>query len=67
VTLENTWEGTHTGPLEGPGGPLPASGQRTVTKAAQVITCAGRALKATRHSFDLLGVLQQIGALPAPG
>jgi steroid delta-isomerase-like uncharacterized protein len=67
VTLEITWEGTHTGPLEGPGGPIPASGKRTVTKAAQVITCEGGALKETRHYFDLLGLLQQIGALPAPG
>lgn len=64
VTLEVTWEGTHTGPLAGPGGTIPASGKRQVTRAVQVITYEGDKAKEIRHYFDMMALLQQIGAMP---
>jgi steroid delta-isomerase-like uncharacterized protein len=64
VCLEITWEGTHTGPMVGPGGTIPASNKRTTTSAVQVITVEGNKVKLTRHYFDLMSLLQQIGAVP---
>ena len=66
VVLELTWEGTQTGALEGPGGSVPASGKRVVIPAVQVITFEGDKIKESHHYFDMLGMLQQIGAVPQP-
>ena len=64
VTLEITWEGTQTGPLDGPGGTIPASGKRQVTRAAWVSAIEGTKVKETRHYFDMMALLQQLGAAP---
>lgn len=64
VCLEITWEGTHTGPMVGPGGTIPASHKRTKTSAVQVVTVEGGKVKLTRHYFDAMSLLQQIGAVP---
>lgn len=64
VTLEITWEGTQTGPLVGPGGTIPASGKRQVTRAAMVSTFEGGKIKESRHYFDMMSLLRQIGAVP---
>ncbi len=64
VTLEITWEGTHTGPLEGPTGTIPASGKRQVTPSAWIFTFEGEKIKESNHYFDMLSLLAQIGAIP---
>ena len=64
VTLEITWEATHTGPLEGPMGTIPASGKRQVTPAAWIFNFEGDRIKESRHYFDMLALLVQIGAMP---
>ncbi len=64
VTLEITWEGTHTGPLEGPTGTIPASGKRQVTPSAWILTFEGEKIKESHHYFDMLSLLAQIGAIP---
>ncbi len=64
VVLEITWEGTHTGPLEGPGGTIAATGKRQVTPSAMVILFEGGKIKESRHYFDMMSLLQQIGAAP---
>ena len=64
VTLQVTWEATHTGPLEGPMGTIPASGKRQVTPAAWILTFEGEKIKESHHYFDMLNLLAQIGALP---
>ncbi len=66
VTLEITWEGTHTGPLEGPAGTIPASGKRQVTDAAMVFSFDGEKVAECRHYFDSMTLMQQIGAAPTP-
>ena len=63
VALEITWEGTQTGPLEGPTGTIPASGKRQVTPAVQILTFEGDRIKETHHYFDMVSLLKQIGAL----
>ncbi len=64
VTLQVTWEATHTGPLEGPMGTIPASGKRQVTSSAWVFNFEGEKIKESHHYFDMLNLLAQIGALP---
>ena len=64
VALEITWEGTHTGPLVGPGGTIPASGKRQVTPAAWLLTFEGDKIKESHHYFDMMTLRQQIGAAP---
>ena len=64
VTIEVTWEGTHSGPLMGPGGTIPPSGKSMLLPGAQVITFQGDKIKEVRQYFDLLTILQQIGAAP---
>ena len=68
VTLEITWEGTQSGPMRTPdGGELPPSNRRATVKACQVIEIEDGKVKATHHYFDLMTILQQIGAMEQAG
>ncbi len=62
VVLEITWQGTHTGPMATPDGDIPPSGKSQTTPGAWIADYENGALKETRHYFDLLTFLQQIGA-----
>jgi steroid delta-isomerase-like uncharacterized protein len=64
AALEVTWKGTHTGPLESAEGTIPASGKRQETPAAIFFTFEGNKIKRSRHYFDSLTLLKQIGAQP---
>ena len=64
AALEVTWKGTHTGPLATAEGTIPASGKRQETPAAFFFTFAGDKVKESRHYFDSLTLLKQIGAQP---
>jgi steroid delta-isomerase-like uncharacterized protein len=64
AALEVTWKGTHTGPLTTAEGTVPASGKRQETPAAFFFTFAGDKIKESRHYFDSLTLLKQIGAQP---
>jgi steroid delta-isomerase-like uncharacterized protein len=66
AVLEVTWQGTQTGPLEGPGGTLPPSGKSQTTPAAWVFEFDGDNLKESRQYFDMMSFMQQIGAMPQP-
>jgi steroid delta-isomerase-like uncharacterized protein len=62
AALEVTWKGTHTGPLETPEGTIPASGKRQETPAAFFFAFDGDKIKESRHYFDSMTLLKQIGA-----
>ena len=62
AVLEVTWKGTHTGPLATPQGMLPASGKSQITPAAFFFTFEGDKIKESRHYFDSMTLLKQIGA-----
>ena len=62
AALEVTWKGTHTGPLATPKGTLPASGKSQETPAAFFFTFEGDKIKESRHYFDSMTLLKQIGA-----
>ncbi|HEV8575233.1 MAG TPA: ester cyclase [Dehalococcoidia bacterium] len=66
AVLEVTWEGTQTGPMDGPGGTLPPSGKRQTTPAAWVFEFEGDNIKESRQYFDMMSFMQQIGAIPQP-
>ena len=63
VVQEVTWTGTQTGPLATPDGEIPASGKHQSTAAVLVLDYEGDELKEYRHYFDMLSLLQQIGAV----
>jgi steroid delta-isomerase-like uncharacterized protein len=64
AALEVTWKGTHSGPLESAEGTIPASGKRQETPAAFFFTFEGDKIKESRHYFDSMTLLKQIGAQP---
>ncbi len=64
VTLEVTWRGTHTGPLVSPAGTLPPSGKSQTTPSAWVLEYDGDKIRESRHYFDMVTFLTQIGAMP---
>jgi steroid delta-isomerase-like uncharacterized protein len=64
VAIEITWEGKHSGPLATPAGQeLPPSNKRVTVKSVQVIEVEDGKMKALRHYFDLMTLLQQIGRM----
>jgi steroid delta-isomerase-like uncharacterized protein len=67
AVFELVWEGTHSGPLEGPGGAIPASGKRIRVPAALASSVQSEKAISIRHYLDVLALMQQIGAIPAPG
>jgi steroid delta-isomerase-like uncharacterized protein len=64
AALEVTWKGTQTGPLTTAEGTIPASGKRQETPAAIFFTFEGDKIKESRHYFDSMTLLKQIGAQP---
>jgi steroid delta-isomerase-like uncharacterized protein len=62
VVLEIMWEGTQTGELVTGQGTIPASGNRQRTPAAWIFDYEGGQLRESRHYFDMLTFLRQIGA-----
>jgi steroid delta-isomerase-like uncharacterized protein len=66
VVLEIVWDGTQSGELASAMGPIPPSYKRAKTPAVQVVTFRGDKIAETKHYFDLMSLLVQIGAMPAP-
>jgi steroid delta-isomerase-like uncharacterized protein len=64
AVLEIGWEGTHTGPLETPGGSVAATGNRVSIEASFWARYEGDRIADARHHVDVLMLLQQVGALP---
>lgn len=64
AALEVIWTGTHTGPLTTAEGTIPASGKRQEVPAAIFYTFEGDTIKESRHYFDSMTLLKQIGAQP---
>jgi steroid delta-isomerase-like uncharacterized protein len=64
VAIEVTWEGTQSGPMATPDGKeLPPSNKRITVKSVEVIEVEDGKIKVLRHYFDLMTLLQQIGAM----
>ena len=63
AVLEVSWTGTHTGPLQGPSGTIPATGKQQTTRAGWVLEFDDEKLTQSRHYFDMLSFMQQLGQL----
>lgn len=64
AVIEVTYRGTHKGELPTPTGPVAPSGERMVTRCVQLIHVADGLIKENRNYFDMLNMLQGIGAIP---
>jgi steroid delta-isomerase-like uncharacterized protein len=64
VAQEILWEGTHTGPLQAPGGILEPSGAQIKVEASLWARFDGGKVREVHHYLDVLTLLLQIGALP---
>jgi steroid delta-isomerase-like uncharacterized protein len=63
AVVEVTWKGTHQGPLQTPNGPIAASGKRIEVRGCAVLEVKGERVRVQRHYFDMVTLLQQIGAM----
>lgn len=65
AALELVWMGTQSGALEGPMGTIPASGRYGETRATLWARSADGHVAEIHHHLDVMGLLRNIGALPA--
>ena len=63
VVLEVTWQGRHTGSLPGPSGTIAATGKPQTTRSGWVMDFDGNRIKHSRHYFDMLSFMEQLGVL----
>ena len=61
VFLEVTWHGTHTGPLQTPGGEIAPTGRKIALRACQVIEVANEKAQVMRQYLDMATLMQQLG------
>lgn len=66
AVMEIVWRGTHSGPLDTGAGVLPASGKYGEFWAVMWQEWDDGVLVRERHHIDLLTMLSNIGAIPAP-
>jgi steroid delta-isomerase-like uncharacterized protein len=67
VVQELEWTGTQTGDMATPGGILPASGKQISVLASLWLTFQGDTIQEVHHHMDVMTMLMQLGAIPAPG
>ena len=63
---EGTFTGTHDGPLQSPGGGVPATGRPVELDYIQVLRFRDGKHISFHLAFDRLGMLEQLGLIPAP-
>jgi steroid delta-isomerase-like uncharacterized protein len=66
VAIEGTWSGTHTGPMAGPGGEIPATGRSVTLPFCGVATVRDDRIAAVTMYLDQMAMLAQLGILPEP-
>jgi steroid delta-isomerase-like uncharacterized protein len=62
VASRSTWQGTHQGPFLG----IPATGKPVTVAAWTIDQVADGKIAASRIIMDVMGLLQQLGAIPTP-
>ena len=66
VIVEGVYTGTHTGPLAGPGGVIPATGRSFTLPYVDIFQARDGKLVSHRMYWDNAMFLAQLGVLPAP-
>jgi steroid delta-isomerase-like uncharacterized protein len=67
VGQEVTWEGTHSGPLAGPGGEIAPTNIRISIRGSLWYTVEDGRVRELHSHIDLMAMLQQLGVIPGPG
>jgi predicted ester cyclase len=57
--------GTHTAPLQAPGGAIPPTGKTLTITGISILTTANGKITEERVSINLLGLFQQLGLVPS--
>lgn len=57
---------TFHGPHQGPFGPIPATGKEISMNGITIYTMRDRKIAEARSEFDQMGMMQLLGAIPAP-
>jgi steroid delta-isomerase-like uncharacterized protein len=65
VAIDVSWSGTHTGPLASPTGDIPATGKPIQVTSTLWYQVEGDRVESLRNHLDVLGMLTQLGILPA--
>jgi steroid delta-isomerase-like uncharacterized protein len=66
VAFQITWEGTQSGALPLPGGgQIPPTGKRVTVRSCQVFRLTDGKIAESVNYFDLLGMMEQLGAIQA--
>jgi steroid delta-isomerase-like uncharacterized protein len=66
AVIEVTWEGTQTGDMMAPSGDrIPATGKKVRIPAVQIVRTSGGKIAETRHYFDQMSMMAQLGVMPA--
>ena len=63
VATRVTWHGTHTGTFRG----IPSTGKQVTMSGIDIVRIVGDQIVEHWSAFDALGLIQQLGAVPAPG
>jgi steroid delta-isomerase-like uncharacterized protein len=63
VASRGTWHATHTGDFQG----IPPTGKRVAMTWMGIDRVAGGKIAEHWAQLDILGILQQLGVIPAPG
>jgi steroid delta-isomerase-like uncharacterized protein len=64
AVLEITWTGTNDGPIEMPGGTLPATGKSVEFDDAQIFEIENGLVKTFRNYGDFVTMMTQLGVIP---
>lgn len=67
VALEFEGDGTHTGPLAGPGGTIPATGKTVKFLVCEVHRVVDGKIASIHNYQDSGSLMRQLGLMPAPG
>ena len=66
IVQEVVMEGTHTAPLVGPAGTIPATHKKVVGYGVQILRVEGGKIAEARLYYDQLEQMTQLGLMPAP-
>jgi steroid delta-isomerase-like uncharacterized protein len=67
AAMEFVGRGTHTGPLPAPTGDIPPTGRTVEVPFHQMLEMRDGKISRARLYFDALGMLTQLGVIPAAG
>lgn len=67
IFAEIEWEGTHTGPLDGPFGTIAPTNKRGLVKASLFVTLKNDKIVELHHYFDMMTLLANLGIMPFVG